>query len=34
MPPYLSDTFSILKSRGEWPNPNDTKEDVRARVEA
>jgi cobalt-zinc-cadmium resistance protein CzcA len=33
MPPYLSDTFLILKSRGEWPNPNDTKDDVRTRVE-
>jgi cobalt-zinc-cadmium resistance protein CzcA len=34
MPPYLSDTFVILKPRGEWPDPDDTKEDVRARVEA
>jgi cobalt-zinc-cadmium resistance protein CzcA len=34
MPPYLSDTFVILKARTEWPNPGDTKEDVRARVEA
>ncbi len=34
MPPYLSDTFIILKPRDDWPNPADTKEDVRARVEA
>jgi cobalt-zinc-cadmium resistance protein CzcA len=34
MPPYLSDTFVMLKPRDEWPNPHDTKEDVRARVEA
>jgi len=33
MPPYLSDTFLILKPREAWPNPADTKEDVRARVE-
>jgi cobalt-zinc-cadmium resistance protein CzcA len=34
MPPYLSDTFLVLKPRGEWPNPRDTKEDLRQRVEA
>lgn len=34
MPPYLSDTFVMLKPRAEWPRPSDTKEDVRARVEA
>lgn len=34
MPPYLSDTFLILKPRDAWPNPHDTKEDVRARVGA
>jgi cobalt-zinc-cadmium resistance protein CzcA len=34
MPPYLSDTFLVLKPRSEWPNPGDTKEDVRRRVEA
>ena len=34
MPPYLSDTFLILKPRRDWPNPSDTKEDVRARVES
>jgi cobalt-zinc-cadmium resistance protein CzcA len=33
MPPNVSDTFVILKPRGDWPNPSDTKEDVRARVE-
>jgi heavy metal efflux system protein len=33
MPPYLSDTFLILKPRRDWPNPSDTKEDVRGRVE-
>ncbi|MDX2168046.1 MAG: CusA/CzcA family heavy metal efflux RND transporter [Deltaproteobacteria bacterium] len=33
MPPYLSDTFIVLKPRSEWPNPRDTKEDVRERVE-
>jgi cobalt-zinc-cadmium resistance protein CzcA len=33
MPPYLSDTFIVLKPRGEWPDPTDTKEDVRTRVE-
>jgi cobalt-zinc-cadmium resistance protein CzcA len=33
MPPYLSDTFVVLKPRSSWPNPHDTKEDVRARVE-
>ena len=29
MPPNISDTFVILKPRADWPNPNDTKEDVR-----
>jgi cobalt-zinc-cadmium resistance protein CzcA len=33
MPPYVSDTFLILQSRDDWPNPDDTKEDVRERVE-
>jgi cobalt-zinc-cadmium resistance protein CzcA len=33
MPPYLSDTFLVLRPRHAWPNPEDTKEDVRARVE-
>ena len=34
MPPYISDTFIMLKPREEWPRPDDTKDDVRARVEA
>ena len=34
MPPYVSDTFIILKPRKQWPSPRDTKEDVRARIEA
>jgi cobalt-zinc-cadmium resistance protein CzcA len=34
MPPYLSDTFLVLKPRSAWPNPRDTKDDVRARVDA
>ena len=34
MPPYLSDTFVILKPRAAWPRPEDTKEDVRARIAA
>ncbi len=34
MPPYLSDTFVVLKPRAAWPDPTETKEDVRARVEA
>jgi cobalt-zinc-cadmium resistance protein CzcA len=34
MPPYVSDTFIMLKPRDEWPRPDDTKDDVRARVEA
>jgi cobalt-zinc-cadmium resistance protein CzcA len=33
MPPYISDTFVILKPRDDWPNPGDTKEDVRERIE-
>jgi cobalt-zinc-cadmium resistance protein CzcA len=32
MPPYLSDTYVILKPRREWPEPRDTKEDVRERI--
>jgi cobalt-zinc-cadmium resistance protein CzcA len=34
MPPYLSDTFVVLKGRRDWPNPRETKDDVRARIEA
>jgi len=33
MRPYISDTFVMLKARTEWPNPADTKEDVRVRIE-
>jgi cobalt-zinc-cadmium resistance protein CzcA len=32
MPPNVSDTFVILKPRSDWPEPGDTKEDVRQRV--
>ena len=34
MPPYLSDTFVILRPRADWPRPDDTKEDVRERIAA
>jgi cobalt-zinc-cadmium resistance protein CzcA len=33
MPPYLSDTFLILKPREAWPDPSETKDDVARRVE-
>ena len=33
MPPNISDTFVILKPRSEWPNPSETKEDLRERIE-
>ncbi len=33
MPPNVSDTFVILKPRSEWPNPKDTKEELRNRME-
>ncbi len=33
MPPYISDTFVILKPRRDWPHPGETKDDVRARLE-
>lgn len=33
MPPYVSDTFLVLRPRDEWPDPGDTKADVRRRVE-
>lgn len=33
MPPNASDTFVVLKPRAKWPNPDDTKEDVRGRIE-
>jgi cobalt-zinc-cadmium resistance protein CzcA len=34
MPPYISDTFIMLKPRKDWPRRGDTKDDVRARIEA
>jgi heavy metal efflux system protein len=34
MPPNVSDTFVILRPRAEWPEPRDTKEDVRKRAAA
>jgi len=34
MPPNVSDTFVILRPRAEWPDPQETKEDVRRRIEA
>jgi cobalt-zinc-cadmium resistance protein CzcA len=33
MPPNVSDTFVMLKPRADWPQPSDTKEDVRRRLE-
>ena len=33
MPRYVSDTFLMLKPRDDWPNPRETKADVRRRVE-
>jgi cobalt-zinc-cadmium resistance protein CzcA len=33
MPPYISDTFVMLKPRAEWPRPADVKEDVRRRID-
>ena len=33
MPFYVSDTFVVLKPRSEWPDPGETKEDIRERVE-
>lgn len=33
MPPNVSDTFIILKSRNEWPNPSKTKADVITEIE-
>ncbi|MGD9724325.1 MAG: efflux RND transporter permease subunit [Pirellulales bacterium] len=34
MPPNVSDMFVILRPREEWPNPDESKEDVRRRIEA
>jgi cobalt-zinc-cadmium resistance protein CzcA len=33
MPPYISDTFVILRPRSEWPIPHETKADLQERVE-
>jgi cobalt-zinc-cadmium resistance protein CzcA len=33
MPPNLSDTFLILKPRQEWPDPAESKDSLRARME-
>ncbi len=34
MPPYVSDTFLILRPRDEWPDPTETKADLTERIEA
>jgi cobalt-zinc-cadmium resistance protein CzcA len=34
MPVNASDTFIILKPRSEWPDPGETKDDVRKKIEA
>ncbi len=34
MPPNVSDTFIILKSRNEWPNPSLPKEELIQQIEA
>ncbi len=33
MPPNVSDGFVILKPKEQWPNPDETKEDLRQRIE-
>ena len=33
MPPNVSDTFIILKPRDQWPDPSETKEQLRQRIE-
>ncbi|HWU94833.1 MAG TPA: CusA/CzcA family heavy metal efflux RND transporter, partial [Sphingomonas sp.] len=33
MPPNATDTFVMLKPRGEWPDPGETKADVVERIE-
>ncbi len=33
MPPYISDTFLILKPREEWPDPSETKAELSERIE-
>ncbi|MCC6795066.1 MAG: CusA/CzcA family heavy metal efflux RND transporter [Candidatus Hydrogenedentes bacterium] len=32
--PCNSDTFVVLKAKSEWPNPNDSKEALRERIES
>jgi len=32
MPPYLSDTFVMLKPRQDWPNPRETKAEIEGRI--
>ena len=32
MPPNVSDGFVILKPKDQWPNPNETKEELRQRI--
>ncbi len=34
MPPSASDTFVMLKPQAEWPDPNETKAALQARIEA
>lgn len=34
MPPSLSDTFIILKPQAEWPDPSESKAELRGRMEA
>jgi len=34
MPPNVADTFMILKPKSEWPNPDESKADVLARLRA
>ncbi|WP_179998160.1 efflux RND transporter permease subunit [Acinetobacter sp. YH12239] len=33
MPPNISDGFIMLKSRQEWPNPKESLDDLRSRIE-
>jgi heavy metal efflux system protein len=33
MPPNVTDTFVILKPHSEWPDPGDTKDELRVRME-
>jgi cobalt-zinc-cadmium resistance protein CzcA len=34
MPPNVSDTFVIVRPRAEWPNPGETKDALRERLQA